>query len=118
MPSLRELMNQKKAAAPVPVPATQPEPVRGEVRAAGDTSAPPDVPFEFASEMPSEALKNWILARSIPNTQLGIMIDPEADSEKSPEHAWIIIKNPAAPNLPVFLCRLPLVNLSQSGGPF
>lgn len=118
MPSLREMMAAKKAATPAPVPAPQPEPVRGEVRAAGDTSAPPDVPFEFASETNSEAAKNWILARSIPNTEIGVMIDPEADPEKGPEHAWLIIKNPAAPTLPVFLCRLPLVRLNQSGGPF
>ncbi len=119
MASLRDLMAAKKAATPTPVPAPQPGPVMGEARAAGEVSAPPDVPFEFASEMPSEAEKRWLLARSIPNTQLGIMVEPEADPEKAPEHAWIVIKNPTAPALPVFLFRLPLVHLNRApGGPF
>lgn len=128
MASLKELLAQKSAAAVTPpaaggtvirtAPALSPQrdaktpqPVRqlGEATA----EAVPDVPFEFASEKPSEAAKEWLLARQQVSTQLGVWMEPPPGV-----HAWLAVESASDPGRLILLHRLPLLSRPYRHDPF
>lgn len=136
MPSLKEMLAARSAPAsakpgPAQTPAAPAPSAAPKVRADQPDTPPPvaladeprqlgnrekgvDVPFEFASEMPSEAARQWLQARQTPATQLGIYVEPEESSD----HAWIAVANPTMPGKLIFLFRLPLLTATDQGVPF
>lgn len=131
MASLRELLAAKQAGAATQAPApahpahgivirppaqTAPAPTvtAAEPRPLGDTSArSADVPFEFASEKPSEAAKEWLAARHAPATKLGVWLEPAPSC-----HAWLAVDHPEESGRLILLHRLPLFNRQGDGVPF
>jgi hypothetical protein len=73
----------------------------------------PDVPFEFASEKPSEAAKEWLLARQQVSTQLGVWMEPPPGV-----HAWLAVESASDPGRLILLHRLPLLSKPYRHDPF
>ena len=142
MATLKELLAAKQAAAaaakpaptepttPTPPPAAQATglvirpaaaaplsaagPTQPETRPLGDTSAAAaDIPFEFASEKSSEAERLWLEARRLPETELGIYIEPEPS-----RHAWLAIDLKEDRGRLLLLQRLPLLFKRCGNAPF
>lgn len=131
MASLKELLAAKAAkAAPTPAPAAeekprviiaradspapakpQPTPLADEPRQLGATTRGTDVPFEFPSEKDSEAAKTWLQVRQLPETKLGIAMDPSGETTS---HAWLAVESPDDPGKLLFLFRLPLLTPKSS----
>lgn len=132
MPSLKEMLAAKAAGPSAPAPAAPkgiiaratepaatpakplPVPVSQEPRQLGNIERGQDVPFEFASEKPSEAAKTWLHARQQPETLLGIAIEPGETSA----HAWLCLQSPTDPGKLLYLYRLPLLTPSSGANPY
>lgn len=137
MPSLKELLEAKKSTPATPAAkgivltssGTPPAKAVEAGAAVGETAAralgspkalderSADVPFEFASEKPSEAARLWFQARQMPETSLCIVMDPVEDG-MPPQHAWLALQTQADTCRPIFLHRLPLAAYQRPGNPF
>lgn len=124
MPSLKEMLAAKADQKPKGIiaradhsemVAKKTPPLADEPRALGNTERGTDVPFEFASEKPSEAAKLWLQARQQPETKLGIVLDPSGETTA---HAWLALESPADPGRLLYLYRLPLLAPKSDVGPF
>lgn len=92
---------QAAAALPPRAPIDIPPP---EVRELGNTKPEGGVPFEFPSEKSSDAAKDWLRWRQLPQTALGIWIEPDM------EGAWLAIRNEADPKRPLLIFRMKTMN--------
>lgn len=106
-----------RADKPDPAPAKQHGPLAEEPRTLGSTEKGADVPFEFASEKPSEAAKQWLAIRYQPETTLGIVVALDPSGETT-AHAWLALESPADPGRLLYLYRLPLLAPKSDAGPF
>lgn len=136
MASLKELLAQKQSGqVKPPVPAAASTASVGTVirtapalpprrdaallaapaRQLGEATVEPgaDVPFEFASEKPSEAAKEWLLARQQVSTQLGVWMEPPPGV-----HAWLAVESASDPGRLLLLHRLPLLSKPYRHDPF
>lgn len=116
MPSLKEMLAAKAAKAAKPA-TKQHGPLAEEPRTLGSTEKGADVPFEFASEKPSEAAKQWLAIRHQPETTLGIVVALDLSGETT-AHAWLALESPADPGRLLYLYRLPLLAPKSDAGPF
>jgi hypothetical protein len=98
-----------RPSAPAPAAEAKPEP-----RPLGEPSAQAaDVPFEFASEKPSEAARLWLAARQVPHSQLGIYLEPPPSC-----FAWLALDLPEDRGRLILLHRLPLLFKRTGDVPF
>lgn len=126
MPSLKEMLAAKADQKPKGIiaradhsemVAKKTPPLADEPRALGNTERGTDVPFEFASEKPSEAAKQWLAIRHQPETTLGIVVALDLSGETT-AHAWLALESPADPGRLLYLYRLPLLAPKSDAGPF
>lgn len=127
MPSLREVLaaaakekqqaglkvSSEKPVDTTPAPTPKPGPA-DDPRLLGNTEKGQDVPFEFPSDKKSAEERFWLKVRQQPHMQLAVTVEPG----ENPQHAWIVVQNPAEPLLPAFLFRLPLVTATFQDAPF
>ena len=129
MPSLKDLLAAKQAPAapaaakpkgivaradPVGSPPPPPPPSLDAVRPLGQPTKGEDVPFEFPSEGGSEGARLMLEARQLPETALGIALEPGETSD----HAWIVLESQQVPGKLLWLFRLPLKTPASPSGPY
>jgi hypothetical protein len=130
MPSLKELLAAKQQAPaappsakpkgiiaradPVGSPPPPPPPSLADVRPLGQPVKGEDVPFEFPSETSSGGARLCLEARQLPETSLGIALEPGETSS----HAWIVLESQQLPGKLLWLFRLPLKTPASPGAPY